>query len=131
MSIELDDDISTVLAIADGLPHDQVRQRAYQAFTWANECRARYTSLLDVTKRSSAATRALTWANILRYLDESAAESTCSDFTRDEFLAWQHGGHWWDLLNVFAIASTIALAMRALFGTKPIIWYAEQEGDDS
>ncbi len=116
-----------VLSIADGLPRAEVEQRARQAFESANEIRARYRGLPDTGKRAAAASRARTWAQILRHMDATGEPEFCGclgDGTPPAFVRavgaaydWLARVTWW--LNVAAYMRTF----RDVLGADPITFY--------
>jgi hypothetical protein len=72
-------------AIAEGLERLEIERRARRAFGYANECRARYVSGPDLTKRAAAIQAALAWRNTLRYLDATGAHA----FWKADYDAWK------------------------------------------
>jgi hypothetical protein len=110
-----------VRAIADGLSREAIDQRARQAFDWANECRARYQSILDVSKRSVAVRKAFAWAEILDWLDETG-ETAFSDAEFGERQGPSRGQAAAGWLKLFWFPGWVR-AWRVIFGTEPIVFY--------
>lgn len=124
------------LAIAVGLARAEVEQRARQAFQSANDIRARHRGLPDAGKRAAAASRARTWAEILRHMDATGEPEFCGclsgdippAFVRAVWAAWDCLARvtWW--LNV----PVVARAFRDVLGTGPITFYQWPEtGEDA
>jgi hypothetical protein len=106
-----------------------------QAFQSANDIRARHRGLPDAGKRAAAASRARTWAEILRHMDATGEPKFCGCLSGDippalvrvVWAAWDclAGAAWW--LNVPAVAQ----AFGDVFGAGPITFYEWPEaGED-
>jgi hypothetical protein len=124
------------LAIAGGLARAEVEQRARQVFQSANDIRARCRGLPDAGKRAAAASRARTWAEILRHMDATGGPEFCGclsgdippAFVRAAWIAWDCLARvaWW--LNVPAVAR----AFGDVFGAGPITFYQwPKAGEDA
>jgi hypothetical protein len=66
-----------VVDIADGRPRAEIEQRARQAFTAANDARARLDTFWEIDTRREWTTRADTWAEILRHMDDTGETTFC------------------------------------------------------
>lgn len=123
-----DDQYAQVLAIADDLGATEIRQRAAQAFSWANECRARYTSVLDTDKRGRAIAQAESWARVLCYLDRSGRDV----FRLGEYREYEEGpgarGHWWKWVPWAFNLPAWVRSWKEVFGTAPIEFYKPPRG---
>jgi hypothetical protein len=106
------------LTIADGRTRADVTARATQAFDWANECRARYTSILDLTKRAGAVSQAAAWASILEHMDAEGADV----FSRDEYNAVKTPLR--DrLLAPLHAPGNFVRSWKFLMSSRPVAWY--------
>jgi hypothetical protein len=126
-SSDLSEAAAEVWSIADGLSREVIEQRARQAFGWANECRERYQSILDASKRGIALRKAFAWAEILKWMDSTGDPV----FSAEEFgerpgpsLAASAAG-WLQ----FFWPPAWARACGIIFGSDPIVFYEWAEGE--
>jgi hypothetical protein len=123
-----------VLMIADGLPRADAEQRARQVFESANEIRARYRGLPDTGKRAAAATRARTWAKVLRHMDATGESHFCGsprDSTPPALVqaVWAAWG-WLGRLTCWLNVPACVRAFRDVLGADPITFYEPPEQAD-
>lgn len=109
-----------VLFIADGKDRPAIEARARQVMATANDIRARYTSPLDIGKRSRHIARAMTWAEVLYCLDETKAEV----FSASEYEARRSKRgilvRAWDMIVAIP---TIPECLRLTLGKEPFAFY--------
>lgn len=119
-----------VFGIAEDRNREDCTRRAVQAFSWANECRAQYRSLLYFEKRARAVIAAYAWADVLWYLDETGAasftnagyEEACRP--RWPLLSRLRRPFWMlDLVTAFPL-------LHALFSAKPVVFYEISDDHD-
>jgi hypothetical protein len=116
-----------VFSIAEDRSREDCFRRARQAFDFANERRARFTSILDTPKRLDAVTQAVYWAEIAWFLDVTAAEAFTMAGYEEETAPcgclWHRASaplrHALGFLNLRGWYASLSAA----FGTKPIEFY--------